>query len=47
MIVHEYNDKPSNFRYTKTLNEVMEENFPSDGRCAFSGHGDFRRRYAL
>ena len=26
MIVHEYNDKPSNFRYTKTLNEVMEEN---------------------
>lgn len=26
MIVREYNDKPSNFRYTKTLNEVMEEN---------------------
>ncbi|MDO4500924.1 MAG: glutamine-hydrolyzing carbamoyl-phosphate synthase small subunit [Erysipelotrichaceae bacterium] len=26
MIVHEYNDKPSNFRYTRTLNEVMEEN---------------------
>lgn len=26
LIVKEYNDKPSNFRYTKTLNEVMEEN---------------------
>ena len=25
-IVHEYNDLPSNFRYTKTLSEVMEEN---------------------
>lgn len=25
-IVHEYNDSPSNFRYTKTLGEVMEEN---------------------
>lgn len=24
-IVHEYNDLPSNFRYTKTLSEVMEE----------------------
>lgn len=25
MIVREYNDIPSNFRYTKTLNEVFEE----------------------
>ncbi len=25
MIVREYNDTPSNFRYTKTLNEVFEE----------------------
>ena len=25
-IVREYNDKPSNFRYTKTLNELLEEN---------------------
>ena len=24
MIVREYNDLPSNFRYTKTLNEVFE-----------------------
>lgn len=26
MIVREYNDMPSNFRYTKTLSEVLEEN---------------------
>ena len=26
LVVREFNDKPSNFRYTKTLNEVMEEN---------------------
>ncbi len=26
LIVREYNDKPSNFRYTKTLAEVLEEN---------------------
>ena len=26
MIVHDYNDEPSNFRYTKTLSEVLEEN---------------------
>ncbi|NLC96424.1 MAG: carbamoyl phosphate synthase small subunit [Erysipelotrichaceae bacterium] len=26
LIVREYNDKPSNFRYTKTLSEVLEEN---------------------
>lgn len=26
MIVREYNDFPSNFRYTKTLSEVLEEN---------------------
>lgn len=26
LIVREYNDKPSNFRYTKTLREVLEEN---------------------
>lgn len=26
MIVHDYNDFPSNFRYTKTLSEVLEEN---------------------
>ena len=26
MIVHDYNDVPSNFRYTKTLAEVLEEN---------------------
>lgn len=25
LIVREYNDLPSNFRYTKTLSEVMEE----------------------
>lgn len=25
LIVREYNDRPSNFRYTKTLSEVMEE----------------------
>ena len=30
MIVREYNDTPSNFRYTKTLNEVLEEhNIPA------------------
>ena len=26
LIVREYNDFPSNFRYTKTLSEVLEEN---------------------
>ncbi len=26
MVVREYNDLPSNFRYTKTLSEIMEEN---------------------
>ncbi|MBR6410481.1 MAG: glutamine-hydrolyzing carbamoyl-phosphate synthase small subunit [Clostridia bacterium] len=26
MVVREYNDFPSNFRYTKTLSEIMEEN---------------------
>ena len=26
MIVREYNDMPSNFRYTKTLSEILEEN---------------------
>ena len=26
MIVREYNDHPSNFRYTKTLSEYLEEN---------------------
>lgn len=26
LIVGEYNDSPSNFRYTKTLSEIMEEN---------------------
>lgn len=26
MVVREYNDSPSNFRYTKTLSEVLEEN---------------------
>jgi len=26
LVVREYNDKPSNFRYTKTLSEVLEEN---------------------
>ncbi|MEG0941387.1 MAG: carbamoyl phosphate synthase small subunit [Oscillospiraceae bacterium] len=26
LIVREYNDSPSNFRYTKTLSEIMEEN---------------------
>ena len=26
LVVREYNDKPSNFRYTKTLSEQMEEN---------------------
>ena len=26
LIVREYNDQPSNFRYTKTLGEVLEEN---------------------
>ena len=26
MVVREYNDSPSNFRYTRTLSEVMEEN---------------------
>ncbi|MDD6466902.1 MAG: carbamoyl phosphate synthase small subunit [Erysipelotrichaceae bacterium] len=26
LVVREYNDKPSNFRYTKTLNELLEEN---------------------
>lgn len=26
MIVRDYNDMPSNFRYTQTLSEVMEEN---------------------
>ena len=38
MIVREYNELPSNFRYTKTLGEVMEENNISgisgiDTRC--------------
>lgn len=26
LVVREYNDSPSNFRYTKTLSEIMEEN---------------------
>ena len=26
LVVKEYNDSPSNFRYTRTLSEVMEEN---------------------
>ncbi|MBQ6895046.1 MAG: carbamoyl phosphate synthase small subunit, partial [Clostridia bacterium] len=26
LIVRDYNDMPSNFRYTKTLSEVLEEN---------------------
>ena len=26
MVVRDYNDSPSNFRYTKTLSEVLEEN---------------------
>ncbi len=26
IIVREYNDRPSNFRYTKTLSEILEEN---------------------
>ena len=26
MVVREYNDLPSNFRYTKTLSEYLEEN---------------------
>ena len=26
MVVREYNDLPSNFRYTKTLGELLEEN---------------------
>ena len=26
LIVREYNDFPSNFRYTKTLSEILEEN---------------------
>lgn len=26
MIVYDYNDMPSNFRYTKTLSELLEEN---------------------
>lgn len=26
LIVHDYNDMPSNFRYTKTLSELLEEN---------------------
>ncbi len=26
MVVREYNDSPSNFRYTKTLGEILEEN---------------------
>ena len=26
LVVREYNDQPSNFRYTKTLSEVLEEN---------------------
>ncbi len=33
MIVREYNDEPSNFRYTRTLGEVMEES----GVCGISG----------
>jgi carbamoyl-phosphate synthase small subunit len=26
LVVHDYNDAPSNFRYTKTLSELLEEN---------------------
>lgn len=26
LIVYDYNDMPSNFRYTKTLSELLEEN---------------------
>ena len=26
LVVREYNDNPSNFRYTKTLSEILEEN---------------------
>ena len=32
-VVHEYNDLPSNFRFTRTLGEVMEE----AGACGISG----------
>ena len=28
LVVREYNDSPSNFRYTKTLSEIMEEPHP-------------------
>lgn len=52
MIVHDYNDFPSNFRYTKTLSEVLEENrIPGisgiDTRALTRNIRDFGSRRAL
>ena len=52
MIVRDYNDSPSNFRYTKTLSEVLEENnIPGitgiDTRMLVKNIRDFGSRRAL
>ena len=56
LIVRDYNDMPSNFRYTKTLSEVMEESgipgiYGVDTReitrsIRFAPRLDLRRRHA-
>ncbi len=52
LIVREYNDSPSNFRYTKTLSEILEENhIPAiseiDTRCLTRSIRDLGSRRAL
>ena len=45
MIVRDYNDMPSNFRYTKTLSELLEENGIHDihvaGLCTYHNPDKF------
>ena len=52
LIVREYNDSPSNFRYTKTLSEILEENhIPAiseiDTRCLTRSIRDLGSRKVL
>ncbi len=52
LVVREYNDNPSNFRYTKTLSEILEENrIPAiegvDTRLLTRSIRDFGSRKAL
>ncbi|MBQ8885797.1 MAG: glutamine-hydrolyzing carbamoyl-phosphate synthase small subunit [Clostridia bacterium] len=52
LVVREYNDSPSNFRYTRTLAEIMEENriagiYGVDTRALTRSIRDFGSRKAL